>query len=137
LPKLRFAELAAITPGCCCCAEVPLTATVIGVPLPLSATAMVPLKLPVVLGTKFTLNEALCPAAILIGSVSPVGTKDVLEELMLERTTAAWLPFVTETDCEEFVPTTTLPKLRFAGLTETPAAVLAFAPPAEAPTCPA
>lgn len=137
LPKLNAVELAAIMPGCCCCVETPLTAMLVGVPLALLVTAIVPVKLPVFRGAKFTLNETLCPAAILVGSVTPVDINEGLEELILESTTAARPPLVTETDCAEFVPTTTLPKLRFTGLTDRPAAVRVFAPPSEGPTGPA
>lgn len=136
LPKLRFAELAVIEPGCCCCDAVPLTAMVAGVPL-LSATAIVPLKLPAVLGAKLTVNEMLCPAATLAGRVRPLGIKDAVDELMLESTTAVPLPLVTDTVLEELVPIVTLPKLRAAGLSEIPAGLLVLAPPAEGPTCPA
>lgn len=137
LPKLRFAELTAIIAGCSCCAAVPVTATVAGVLLVLSATAIVPLKLPAVLGAKLTLNEMLCPAAMVAGSVGPLGIKDAVDELMLETTTAVRLPFVTDTVWEELDPSVTLPKLRSAGLRESPAAVLVLAPPGEGPTCPA
>lgn len=136
LPTLKFAGLASITPGSCFLVPVPLTAIAVGVPLA-STTLMVPLAAPAALGENATVMVALCPAFSVIGKLSPLAANASFDELRLASTTAALPTFFTATDCEELLPTTTLPKLKFVGVADTGPAVLLFALVPAASTDPA
>ncbi len=136
LPTLRFAGVACITPGNCFFVPVPLTAMGVGVPFA-STTLIVPLADPAVAGAKATVIVALCPAFSVIGKLIPLALKAVFDELRLASTTDDVPAFFTATDCEELLPTTTLPKLKFVGVADTGLAVLLFALVPAASTDPA
>ena len=71
LPKLALVGVT-LKAGC---TPAPLSATVGGVLLALLATDTLPVTLPVVVGAKVTLKEALCPAARVNGVAIPVVAK--------------------------------------------------------------
>lgn len=76
----------------------------------------VALAAPVAVGVKVTVKGTLLPAAIVVGSVSPLIVKTELFKLAAVTLTVAPVA-VSVPDAVPFVPTTTLPTARVVGLT--------------------
>jgi hypothetical protein len=114
LPKLRLVGLAvsrkvAVTP-------VPLRAIVSGELGALLTSETVPVTLPAAPGVKATLNVALLPAAMVSGTVMPVGLKPLPDTVAWEMVTLAVPALDNLMVCELLVPVTTLPKLALVGV---------------------
>jgi hypothetical protein len=92
------------------------SATVAGVLPPSPVTVNVPETLPAVLGVTATDRFPDCPTPSAIGSVVPERANWELEKVACVILTATVPVFVTETFCIDFLPTVTVPKLTFVGL---------------------
>src|SRR5690348_2630910 len=75
-----------------------------------------PLSVPVAGGVKVKINDALVPAASVIGRVSPESLYPDPLTLTCERVRAALPVLLIAMDREDELPTTTLPKLTDVGL---------------------
>src|SRR5512146_687086 len=95
-------------------APVPLSATAVGELVALLAKLKLPLTVPVTVGAKFTVNDALCPAASVNGSVGPLTLKPAPVVVACEMVTLA-VDAVTWTVFVLLLPTFTLPKLSDVG----------------------
>ena len=73
-------------------------------------TVTLPERLPVVAGSKMTLNEVDCPAARVSGGVSPEIVKPAPASVSCEMETLALPVFARETVCVALVPVVRLPK---------------------------
>jgi hypothetical protein len=116
LPKSRLFVLA-------------LSESVCAMPLPLAEIAsgefgaslareIEPLAIPAELGANTTLNVALCPAAILIGTVSPDVLNPAPATLALEIVTVPDPGFCNVIVCELLDPVATAEKLALAGIAD-------------------
>ena len=100
----------------------PLNATEFGEFGALLATSTLPVRLPAVVGANKTLNVALCPEAIVAGVFSPLALKPAPETVNCDTVRLAVPVFVIVKTCDLVWPSTTLPKLKVAGETLSPAA---------------
>jgi hypothetical protein len=91
-------------------------ATVAGVLPPLPATVSVPETLPAALGVTATDRFPDCPTPSAMGSVVPERANWELEKVACVMFTETVPVFVTATFCIVFLPTVTVPKLTFVGL---------------------
>jgi hypothetical protein len=91
--------------------------TAVGDPSALLTIEMLPVALPVVVGAKVALNDALLPALIVIGIPAPVTPNPGPEAESCEMVTAAFPGFDNDTVCEVLPPTAMFPKLTAAGFT--------------------
>src|ERR1700733_3177394 len=90
-------------------APVPVKASVIDVGTPLLTKVSVALAVPVVCGLKITLNAALCPAWIVMGSEIPLRSN--CELLLLAALMVTFAPLAVRVpEAEPLAPTATLPK---------------------------
>lgn len=112
LPKPRVVGFTVSCPTAMA-APVPESGIVTGVLSPLYAIEILPLAVPDVDGEKETLRFALCPAVSVMGAVIP---------LMVNSAPVIWINeivsvdpplFVTVSVVDCFLPTVTLPKLKF------------------------
>src|ERR1700733_837045 len=95
---------------------VPVKASVIDVGAPLPTNVSVALAVPVVCGLKVTLNAALCPAWIVIGSEIPLRSN--CELLLLAAVMVTFAPLAVRLpEAEPLAPTATLPKFNDVGFT--------------------
>jgi len=115
-PKLKPVGLAPSNWVAAC--PVPLKGMASGELGPLLTRETDPLTLAVEVGAKATLKVVLAPAAIIVGVARPLILKPVPDTLAAEIVTLAVPLFFRVTVCELVSPTTTLPKLTLAGLTE-------------------
>ena len=115
LPKLKLVGLAVIT--YVAATPVPLSAIAKGDPGALLVIEMLPLALPAAAGAKAAVNDTLAPAAIVCAE-SPVWLKPAPVTLTCVIVRLAAPVFFKVIACELLVPTTTLPKLTLAGVTE-------------------
>ena len=101
----------------------PLSAIAKGDPGALLVIDMLPLTLPVAVGAKRAVNDALCPALIVTGAVIPLMLNPVPETLAAEIVTLPVPVLFNVTVADPLLPTTTLPKLTLAGLALNPPCV--------------
>jgi len=95
---------------------VPVTVSVVVEGCALLVKVSVAFAAPAVRGLKVTENEVLWPAGMVTGSDNPPTLNTELVELTAETVTLAPLA-VRLPDADPLVPTTTLPRLKVAGLT--------------------
>ncbi len=97
------------------CIPVPVSAIVSGEFGALLTTEMLPLAAPAPVGANFAVNDAFCPAAIVIGVVTPDMLNPVPATVTAETVTLPEPPFVNVIVWELLLPMFTLPKLSLAG----------------------
>jgi hypothetical protein len=97
------------------CAPVPLSAIVSGEFGALLTTEMLPVALPEPEGVNVAVNDALCPAAIVIGVFAPEMLNPVPVTFTAEIVTLAEPLFFSVIVCVLLLPTFTLPKFSLAG----------------------
>jgi hypothetical protein len=102
---------------------VPLNAIAKGDPGALLVIEMLPLALPVAVGVKPAVNDALCPALIVTGAVIPLMLNPAPETLAAEIVTLAVPVLFNVTVADPLLPTCTLPRLTLAGLALSPPCV--------------
>src|SRR5262249_57472736 len=102
------------------CAPVPERAIVAGEPLALLATVTAPVAFPATVGLKITAKVRLCVGVRVAGVPAPLRLNPVPAARMLEIVTLAFPVLVAVTDCVAEAPVSTLPKLKFWVLNETP-----------------
>lgn len=118
VPTTTFPKLALLgVTESCGCTPVPDSAMVVGELVALLNTVTLPVKPPEVAGPKITLNVALCPAVNVSGGVRPLVPKPAPETLTWDMLTLEFPVLVIVTACVAVLPTSTFPKLTFAGLT--------------------
>jgi hypothetical protein len=128
LPIFRAVGFAVIAPAVWAGVPVPLTATAVGALLALLPKTIAPLAFPVAVGANATLTDTLCPAARLIGKVGPLAVNAAADDVNEDSVTAVPPVFVTDTVCDEVLPTLTLPIFRAAGFAVIAPAVWAGVP---------
>jgi hypothetical protein len=111
-PKFTLEGLAPSWPSI----PVPVNAIDAGEPGALLAIEMPPVAAPVEVGVKIAENEALPPAAIVIGMLAPLMLNPVPEGNALVTVNEAVPAFVSITDCVPLLPTDTLPNATLEGL---------------------
>jgi len=95
---------------------VPDNAIVAGEPGALLTTEIPPESLPTAGGENFAVNDALLPAAIVIGMLAPLMLNPVPEGDAWVTVNEAFPEFVNVTVCDIVLPTDTLPNVTLAGL---------------------
>lgn len=113
LPKLRLAGFAPRVPGATPVPDKPI-ASVGFEAFEVSVTA--PLALPAAVGVNTTLKLVLCPAARVIGTVTPVRVNPLPLTPTCEIVTLVPPVLVIVSDRDWLLPTVTLPKLKLVGL---------------------
>jgi hypothetical protein len=121
LPNARLAGLA-VSPADAA-TPLPLRATVSDELGALLKMLMLPLTLPAVLGAKEAVNEALAPAAMLVGVLRPLTLKPFPLTVICETVNKAVPVFVMLKVCDFVCPSVRLPKLKLDGETDIPACV--------------
>lgn len=117
LPKFKLAALA--ESSSVCAVPVPLSAIVaLGALAALLKMVTLPAALPAATGENETVNAALWPAGTVAGKASPPAEKPVPLALACEMLRSAVPVFVSTTDCDALLPTSTLPSARDAELSE-------------------
>lgn len=117
LPKFKLAALA--ESSSVCAVPVPLSVIVaLGAFAALLKIVTLPVALPAATGEKETVNAALWPAGTVVGKASPPAEKPVPLALICEMLRSAVPVFVTTTDCDALLPTSTLPSASDAELSE-------------------
>lgn len=117
LPKFALAGLMLNSDCVCVCVPVPLNATVMGEPGASLAIEMLPLAPPAEDGVKLAEKLTLWPALSVVGMDNPTMVKLVPETPAEEIVTLAVPEFVRVIGCDPVLPTATLPKLMFVGVT--------------------
>jgi hypothetical protein len=111
-PKFTLDGLAPSWPSI----PVPDNAIVAGEPGALLTTEIPPESLPTAGGENFAVNDALLPAAIVIGMLAPLMLNPVPEGDAWVTVNEAFPEFVNVTVCDIVLPTDTLPNVTLAGL---------------------
>ena len=113
---------------------VPVSDTVCGLPLALSATESEPVRVPVAVGLKVTLIVQLAPAATLVPQVLVSEKSPVVEMLVMLRVAVPVLVSVT-VSAALLVPSTVTGKVRLVGESVTAGAPLVTVCVTDEPVC--
>ena len=100
----------------CACVPVPLNAIVAGEPGALLTIEMLPVAAPAEGGVKMAEKDALLPALMVIGMLTPLMLNPVPEGDAAVTVNVAVPALVSVTICVPLLPTDTLPKATLAGL---------------------
>ena len=85
---------------------------------PLEVMLMLPLAAPAVVGANSTVNDVLCPAFKVTGTVKPLRLYPLPLAVAAEMVTAVPPEFVSVPESDFELPVCTLPKLKLEGLGE-------------------